>query len=622
MERGAARACVRLALTMRAIWVQWLKATRGWNANVLSLLGWAVLAALAQAWGEEAPTDWADVGPLLVFGLGALGTWWWHREVGLGWVHEGGVWLRRWYRRALRLRPRLGIDFRRTPPVPSGIPPGYWMGPLLALGLGLAAWAATAWAPQGLRSALVPEGYLAYLAVIALLWGFALWLTAFAVIFVFAQLHAWFELRRRLSDGARGHYEAHLHLFLALDLVLCWAFAPTAWAMGFLCAASLVCGLLWSAPQPEREAQLWRNARGELRSLSVRRRNLLVGAWPLASCAAVVWLLRGNWFGTATALSSMPVSAVLAKICAWSCAAGAGLLAVRQVVRFVRDFLTHPARRHPPVVHVSGFLSEGEQRETKRALRRQGLSARFGGEAQAHHVAVRIATDDPSAQREPAGQTSEPRWPLTIELADLHSGARRVLLFRRWQTQCRRVLLRRFQALYKGATSQAYVYGEGFWVGMQHTSFPWLMRDQWEDDETTRGQVLDGGMIGRPYRDVFPATVRQYYHQVTRDVQVDLIFVGDGVRFSGLRLVFQTLFELHDVYAGEVRAEEHHFAGIHNVRVLIQDVEAEAAPPRSLREPDYTEIGRARILLVLPNRGKDRERRTVPATGDHAPVLV
>ncbi len=604
---------------MRALWVQWLKATRGWNANVLSLLAWAVLAALAQAWGAEAQSDWADAGPLLVFALGALGTWWWHREVELAWVHEGGVWLRRWHRKALRLRPRLGIDFRRTPPVPSAIPPGYWAGPLLALALGLAAWGSHTWAPLGLRRALVPDGYLAYLGVITLLWGFALWLTAFAVIFVFAQLHAWFELRRRLSDGARGHYEAHLHLLLALDLVLCWTFAPTAWAMGVLCAAGLVCGLLWSAPQPEREAQLWRTRAGELRSFSVRRRNLLVGAWPLLSCAAVVWLLRGNWFGPAIAPDSMPVSAVLAKICAWSCAAGASLLAVRQVVRFLRDLRSHPARRQPPVVHVAGFVNETEQRETRRALRQQGLQARFRGEPQAHHVAVVVAV--PELDSSPSSH-EEPRWPLPIELADLQSGVRRVVLVRRWQTQCRRVLLRRFQALYKGATSQAYVYGEGFWVGMQHMSFPWLMRDQWEDDETTRGQVLDGGMIGRPYRDVFPATVRQYYHQVTRDVQVDLIFVGDGVRFSGLRLVFQTLFELHDVYAGEVRAEEHHFAGIHNVRVLIQDVEAEAAPPRSLREPDYTEIGRARILLVLPNRGKDRERSSVPAVGDRAPVLV
>jgi len=146
------------------------------------------------------------------------------------------------------------------------------------------------------------------------------------------------------------------------------------------------------------------------------------------------------------------------------------------------------------------------------------------------------------------------------------------------------------------------------------------MRDHWEESESEGIRSLDQGMIGRPFRDVFPRAVRQQYHKLMGDLRLDLMFVADGVRFSGVRQVLLTLFELHDVYGGEQSAQEHHFAGLHNVRVLIQDVHGGSAAPKVFREPDYAEIGRARILMLVPNRGGFRWQAPVHAPSDRVPA--
>ena len=101
-----------------------------------------------------------------------------------------------------------------------------------------------------------------------------------------------------------------------------------------------------------------------------------------------------------------------------------------------------------------------------------------------------------------------------------------------------------------------------------------------------------------------------------------MIYVADGVRFPGLRGVFHTLFEIHDIFGGSERIQERHFAGLHNVRVVIQDVERSGSVlPKSFREPDYAEVGRARILFICPNHGSSKDPVSLPTSGGRVPVL-
>ena len=412
-----------------------------------------------------------------------------------------------------------------------------------------------------------------------------------------------------------------MQLFLVLDWIVCFALLPTAWANVLVLTMGALCALLWALPSAEADFLLWRVPGGPLRSMRMQTRNLLIGIWPFAACLALVTLLRGGLFDAPVDPEAAPISALLAKVCAWSCAFTGTLLAVRQCVRAVRGWTQHPARRHPPHLHVSGALRETEVGNLRRALRTQGFELRRGARPGPAEIPVRIQAgpraEDSVARSEPESQS---RWPLVVTLGELERGERRVMLMHRWHTQCRRLLVRRLRSLFKEAAARQYLHGEGFWIGIQHTCFPGLMRDQWEEAEGEATPSLERGMIGAPFREVFPRAVRQNYHRMMRDLSIDLVFVADGVRFAGLRQVLLTLFQIHDVYGADIPVQELHFAGVHNVRVLIQEVHGGSAPPRAFREPDYAEIGRARILMIFPDRRGSKFDTPVAKPADFVPV--
>jgi hypothetical protein len=112
-----------------------------------------------------------------------------------------------------------------------------------------------------------------------------------------------------------------------------------------------------------------------------------------------------------------------------------------------------------------------------------------------------------------------------------------------------------------------------------------------------------------------PPRVRQHWHAVLRAVQVDLVYIEDGVRFKALERVLRATLELYDVHAGRKRAEDLHFRGIPKVRVMIH----EYAPGKAYEtgseypEPKFTDLTRLRILHVFKDRGESEERVEPPA---------
>ena len=129
------------------------------------------------------------------------------------------------------------------------------------------------------------------------------------------------------------------------------------------------------------------------------------------------------------------------------------------------------------------------------------------------------------------------------------------------------------------------------------------------------------GIIGAPYHRIFPRAVRNHLYLILRALQVDLIFVEDGVGFRRFCRVLRMMFEIYDVYGGRRRADELHFTGVPGVRVMIHEYQLDE-PFRSevYPEPDYENLGRARILHIFKDRGEQDEPLETPQDFTNMPM--
>ena len=129
------------------------------------------------------------------------------------------------------------------------------------------------------------------------------------------------------------------------------------------------------------------------------------------------------------------------------------------------------------------------------------------------------------------------------------------------------------------------------------------------------------GHVGPSYASVIPIAARRHLHQVLGALELDLLFVEDGVRFSALKAVLAMLFEHYDVYGGARLADERRFQGLPGIRVLLHDyVLEEPLVARGYPEPDYEDLGRARILHVFRDRGDGRDETPTPRDVDSLPA--
>jgi hypothetical protein len=153
---------------------------------------------------------------------------------------------------------------------------------------------------------------------------------------------------------------------------------------------------------------------------------------------------------------------------------------------------------------------------------------------------------------------------------------------------------------------------------------PGLMRDSQRDaDEELdfADQALLSGTVGPPYHRLLPRIVRHHLWNILRALQVDLIFVEDGVGFRRLRRVMRVLFEVFDIHAGRRAASEIDFRGLPGVRVLIHEFQFdEPFKSEVYPEPKYDYLGRARILHIFRDRGGNEERVEPPFDASRTPA--
>ena len=182
---------------------------------------------------------------------------------------------------------------------------------------------------------------------------------------------------------------------------------------------------------------------------------------------------------------------------------------------------------------------------------------------------------------------------------------------------------RGLRRLFKHAARWRHVRGQGYWIGLQHWFVLGLSRDE-EDENTgwTQRPIMQQ-TIGPPYHRVFTRAARAHFARVMSALEIDMIFIEDRVGFRRFRRVLGVLYEIYDIHGGRQRIEEMHFSGLRGCRVIVCEVTPDE-PFRSdaYPEPDYDDIGRARVLHVFRDREDDAVDTPSPRSSTGRPVPV
>ncbi len=576
------------ALRPRARLLRWMQGFRSsWPRRAVALLFVGAFEAL----GRVSPNDWIDgIGVAMLIGF-----------IGLSVSRNPAVWKRRWNELRGRAKSWLapfaiqyGLDLRGTPPLPARLPLR-WLGLLLLLlALPTAVWLARGIFPSDFRDALRGASGFLYLVYLSLLWAILGLGTLVAWVAVFAFLAEW-----------RPRWAGTLGTVLFLASAAAFILLQPAWTIAFVLFGFALHVLIGFAVSPIPLA--WRYTRGARASSGGK---LIVWQLAFALGSSGILLLPallavGELFDGALPRETLATS-LLGRSYIASIATAVNLLLGYDTWELFRASRTDPARTVRTRVLVEGALRRKDRRSS-RALLGAGFKPCFRPRPGSLEVRVHLVSG--SEEETPAGAS----WPVAVSLARLGDPAFHVRLARRDVVQRRRALARGLVKLLKSAARRDYARGSGFWIGCNHWFITHLTRDTDEEGSF--------GTIGSPYRKALPSAARSHWAQVLRDLEIDFLFLEDGVRFRQFRRVLALIFEYHDLFGRRRLADERHFLGLPGVRVLIHDFELEKPLGRQgYPEPDYEELGRARILHVFRDRHEGRERIDAPRGRDRRPA--
>jgi hypothetical protein len=590
---------------------------------------------------RQAVTDFHDLCILLL--LGGIG---WliakkHQISPLGWLKSlGGLSQRGRDFLHQHYAIEIGIDLRGTPPLPHGIPRTIYvvLGIMLVLAVVLALFAEAV--PLGLRSLAMRVWYLGYVAILLAFWLALLAATFMSIIIPIAMIHDAFVTR---SAGKRGRSRRaeSIALVLYFGTFMLAAFYLPPWVPLLICLASLSVNLLtiiipsnpdvkfiWRYRNDDPTVRaipwgLWVTCEFGFLTLAVIDLTLLsagssvfgytpVSPEPPPAAVATENANQPAAPRPATPQEVLPITTSLGLTLAWLASGALTALVVQTVLGRTRD----PARPCSPVLHIRGAVPAARRKVIAESLARFGWKVHWsGGKPDPTEVGVELVD-------QPVPSSSENvRWPLRVTADELHSEEVRQRLARRYEIQLRRRLMAGLERLFKLAAGRSFHQGSGLWIAPHLWFIPGLTRDTQEQElDLEQGTILSG-IIGKPYHRIFPRSVRHHMYQILRALQVDLIFVEDGIGFKRFCRVLRMLFELYDVYGGRRRADELHFQGIPGIRVMIHEYQLDE-PFRSevYPEPDYENLGRARILHVFKDRGEQDEPLETPPDYTNVPM--
>lgn len=538
------------------------------------------------------------------------------RERQLAWVN----WLTRVAQRVIeffdRFRIEVGIDLRGQPPIPRRTPTSMWwtLGWLVfAASLGLGAWMLF---PEGWRSVLVQGSYLGYLILVTALWGV---LFVGFVGCIYLPIMLWSHLAPRTfyrADSPRmTKIRSGLVVLAYIALMgLGYASLPM-WTILALCGLAILFLLACRLKNGRSEVSMIWRPKGSRKVYSVPSFRLAVNfltLW-LAFCVALILISCGGpVLGSHEADKTMTLTVILGGLFAWTLP---GMLVVVGVAMYL-FWLRNPARPAPPAVHVAGYFAPDQRSRLMRVFKRRGWLVSVDP-AVPKDTEVRIHLVEPEQSQ---ADEFDPTWPLHLSLEDLEAGAVFARLERRDELQKRHLFYRGVRQIFRSTRGHDFQQGAGFWMAPHLWFQPSMTRDD-EGDEREGSGLMQA--VGPPYREVFDRAVRHHLFQVLRSVEIDIIFVEDGIRGRSIKRVFRRLFEFFDKSRGQKRIEEVHFQGIPKIRIMLHDLQLDM-PFESSRypEPKYDVIGRARVLHIFKDRGDQEELMEIPGDFSWSPAPI
>ena len=540
---------------------------------------------MIEAYLPAGPSSWFDVAGVSAF-LVLCGLTWWAIKAGILGVYpcvrRGGEFLRS---RVSKFHIKIGIDFRENPPYPQRLPaPPIWLA-LAVAALAILGLMAPSAFPHGLRSDLTGRSPILYVAITSALW---LWTGLIGAMSGFV---CWVHLNDYLLSSRAPSPNRNRALIIAVVAVLIAVSVgatlvdpsvPVIAIVGILIVSLLTVTLRRSA----RFRVLWREA-GSPDVFAFGGRWLI--AWVGFMCWGVVATTCGLmtisgwhggpggptvWIGNATALLGV---------------LGAASWFLVGPIRLLRLASNDPARVRRTSVFFEGGAPDTLVVATLAVRGIRTISDHSEGSA------VRVALD-PNARRlhveaidpdaDPIVWSVHPDDLLSLEvLAELRAIDR----FAR-----RQELIAGIRGLMEFAKTREFREGTGFWFAPHLWYLNSMSRDTDEADAIS---------VGPPYHRFLSADARHHCHKVFRATSIDLVFIEDGVAFEGVEGVLGQLFDHYDLWGVEP-IQERHFHTIPRVRAMIQDVAHDSPLDRAgYPEPDYDDIGRARVLHVMLDRG-------------------
>ncbi len=508
-----------------------------------------------------------------------------------------------------------GSDLRREPPLPRCIPPILLGSALLALATTAVLFLFRAHLPGDARAVVTTVSGALYFLLLTPLWVL-LFVGSFSVFAPPMMLLTWLQDRKRSSGPSlliMGHLVAgYLVLLAALSYAL-----PSWVPLAVAACALVVASVARVLPGRPSLAMIWRPTGDRSAAPAVFDLGLY-GIWKsvLLGCTilSVALVSGGERMSVDTSgTTTMPFTGMVSAFFAWStCVLFSGWM-LADTVRAVRAVAGNPERRRRPVVRLA--TEDGRvRRQARTGLGSRGFRVLFGDRDGGAPTDVRIALVDEVAPQD-AFALSE-RWPIEVVPNELESDTLAWKLARRHEVLCRRHLLRGLRRAFRKVRRSELEHAVGFWVDPHQALSSSLLLEP-GGDETAYA-------VGPSFRDVLPLASRSHAHRVMRALEVDLLFVERSVSFKQLRRVYGILFEVYDVHAGGQRAEERHFRGLNGLRVAIDEITPDdptgTADLTGFPEPDYEDIGRARILHVFRDRSEGEDLVLRPRRTDDVPM--
>jgi hypothetical protein len=579
-----------------------------WTLAALSLV--VVLEVL----GRRAASDLGDAGGVALLWLFGSMTASLHRRDAVPWWGALSAGATALWTGLKGLFVEMGADFREDPPYPSRWPGSIvWLE--IALGTLVIVLALTgSFLPGGLRWLGLHSSYTLYLLILGGLWALHLLATVCMGFVLFGLAREFADSGRREPDAEPPRWRAAAAV-VGVGLVgAASVLAPPSWAMAVVAGLLALQSTVLFVPGSPRLRLLWQHQREDDPSPATIgwEGYLLSQQAVLAMCLlALVLLTRGSdvW-SVVQPLEEMPVTAVLGQLLAWVGAAGYVAVTLYTVnVSYVAR------RRNPGRVVQAVLFVEGVDADARRRIAASPVAEAFRvrrGRRRRGDVRVRLVEE-----RDPFGPGSD------LARCDLDDPGTVDRLRRRDCVVQRRYLLRALERLFKHVSGYEFQRGSGFLVAPHLWFVSGLARDV--DEEQPSGAetgTLDHA-LGPRYDRLMPLCARRHIYRVLRAVEVDLIFVEDGVKYKRVRDVLKRIFALYDRHDGERTVQGRDFSGIPGVRVILHDIAPENPfKVKGYPEPSYCGFGRARVLHVFRDRGGEEDPVLDDAPRERVPMLV